>query len=119
MSQVNLESATHYHEITSILLIYEPRSIPKSHTSPDTRHRDHLANPHAGLHYLPVSEPIICALLERLIILHSRETQMLVGRVVDRDEAVEESVLAEAFTETAEKWKVRAHFHSHLSDGHS
>lgn len=53
-------------------------------------------------------------LLERLIILHSRETQMLVGRVVDRDEAVEESVLAEAFTETAEKWKVRV-----LSDGHS
>lgn len=44
---------------------------------------------------------------------------MLVGRVVDRDEAVEESVLAEAFTETAEKWKVRAHFHSHLSDSHS
>lgn len=39
---------------------------------------------------------------------------MLVVRVVDRDEAVEESVLAEAFTETAEKWKVRV-----LSDGHS
>lgn len=40
---------------------------------------------------------------------YRRETQMLVGRVVDRDEAVEESVLAEAFTETAEKWKASFH----------
>lgn len=34
---------------------------------------------------------------------------MLIGRVVDRDEAVEESVFAEAFTEMAERWKVRVH----------
>lgn len=34
---------------------------------------------------------------------------MLVGRVVDRDEAIEESVLAEAFTEIAERWKVRVY----------
>ncbi|KIY30702.1 hypothetical protein I305_06878, partial [Cryptococcus gattii E566] len=40
---------------------------------------------------------------------YRREMQMLVGRVVDRDEAIEESVLAEAFTEIAERWKTSFH----------
>lgn len=92
-----------------MLEVFGSRSISQSLTCPDTRYRDHLANPHAGLHYLPVSECTICAWLKRLIILHSREMQMLIGRVVDRDEAVEESVFAEAFTEIAERWKVRVH----------
>lgn len=92
-----------------MLEIFGSRSISQSVTCPDTRYRDHLANPFAGLHYLPVSERTICAWLKRLMVLHSREMQMLVGRVVDRDEAIEESVLAEAFTEIAERWKVRVY----------
>lgn len=92
-----------------MLEIFGSRSISQSLTCPDTRYRDHLANALTGLHYLPVSERTVCAWLKRLIILPSREMQMLVGRVVDRDEAIEETVLAEAFTEIAERWKVRVH----------